>query len=85
MSDIIRTQRKSFLPAPGRTIDIKSVIPKDVYSFVQSQLESQQRQEQTNMNRLIRASSTVTPSSPVSQNYTINVPGLILTVPLTTR
>jgi hypothetical protein len=85
MSDLIRTQKKSFLPLPKRTIDIRHAIPRDVYSFVQNQIESQQRQEQSNMNRLIRASRDTTPRSTVRPDFTINVPGLILTVPLTTR
>jgi hypothetical protein len=55
MSDLIRAVQASWTPMPGRSLDPKVIKAQDTYSFLQNQIESQQRQSQNNVNRTIRS------------------------------
>jgi hypothetical protein len=66
MSDLIRTARRGWLPPPGNSVDPKVHNVPDHYSFVQNQIESEQRQAQRNMNRTVRAGRQGTPRSQAS-------------------
>jgi hypothetical protein len=88
MSDIIRTTRNSWLPMPGRSVDPRVHIPPDVYRFAQNQIESQQRQQQQQVNRTVRAGNIRSmPVAPTRQppKVDVNVPSVIFNIPLTGR
>jgi hypothetical protein len=56
MSDVIRAVRGGWTPPPRtNSFDVRADIPRDTYSFLQNQIESQQRQAQSGVNRTIRS------------------------------
>lgn len=88
MSNIIRTAKKSWLAMPGGSNDPRVSIPPDVYRFAQNQIESQQRQQQNQVNRTIRAGNIRSmPVAPTRQppSVSVNVPSVIFNIPLTGR
>jgi hypothetical protein len=54
VSNTIRAIKRQITAMPGRSIDPRVFIPPDHYQYVQSQIESQQRQSQRNVSRTIR-------------------------------
>ena len=55
MSNLIRAVKSSWTPMPGNSLDPKVIKVRDTYTFLQNQIESQQRQSQNNVNRTIRS------------------------------
>ena len=55
MSKVIRYVKKSWTAMPGRSLDPRVHVPPDVYRFTQNQIESEQRQRQSQVNRQISA------------------------------
>jgi len=84
MSDVIRAVRGSWLPMPGRSLDPRVHIPPDVYRFTQNQIESQQRQTQSQVNRTIRAGRLNSQPRAESRPRPINInfPSVIFNLPI---
>lgn len=84
MSDIIRSCRHSWMPPPGRAVDVRVSRTPDTYSFLQNQIESEQRVNQNNVNRTLRGSNiNAAPRarSTPRQSYPL-FPTTIITLPI---
>lgn len=83
MSELIRGLCGGWTAPPGRAVDIRIPKTPDTYSFLQNQIESEQRQGQNNMNRTIRTTNAnaARPSSPPRPQYPL-FPTTIITLPV---
>lgn len=84
MSSIIRGLRGSWTPPPGRSADVRVPAPLDTYSFLQNQIESEQRQAQRSVSRTVRAGNiNAAPSAPAGRSITDpGFPNFIINLPL---
>lgn len=86
MSDVIRAVRGGWTPPPrANSFDVRADLPRDTYSFLQNQIESQQRQAQNNVNRTIRsgnlnAAPRAETASPI--RMPVMLPTTIITLPV---
>ena len=82
MSRVIRYVKQSWTPMPCRSLDPRIHVPPDVYRFTQNQIESEQRQRQSQVNRQITAGRQGPPA--VGSIKTISFDqGVIPVLPLT--
>ena len=85
MSKIIRHVKQRWTPMPGMSLDPRVHIPPDVYRFTQNQIESQQRQQQSQVNATIRAGKQKIPSVGSGVRPVALDQGVIPVLPLGTR